>query len=50
MLGGHDMDYKKIIIDMVENIENLDYLKKIYDFVLVPHRLEQLRKNEEKGD
>lgn len=38
------MDYKKMIIEMVEKIENEKYLKKIYDFVLVPFKRERKKR------
>lgn len=42
------MDYKKEIIEMVEEIENIDYLSKIYHYIIVKYRkdLEQRKKRE----
>ena len=35
------MDYKKELIKMIEEIENEEYLKKIYYYVSVPYRKEK---------
>lgn len=40
-------DYKKRIIEMVEEIENPDYLFKIFHYILAKHRREN--NNEETG-
>lgn len=35
------MDYKKMIIEMLEEIDNEDYLFKIYHYVLAKYRREE---------
>lgn len=35
------MNYKKIIIEMVQNMDNEDYLFKIYHYVLAKYRREK---------
>ncbi len=32
------MDYKKMIIEMLEEIDNEDFLFKIYHYILAKHR------------
>ena len=35
------MDYKRKIIEMIEKMENEEYLKKIYYYILYPYELEK---------
>lgn len=44
------MDYKKMIIDMVEKIENKKVLEIIYDFVIVPYNKENSKRNGKRGN
>lgn len=44
----NELDYKKQIINMVEKIENLDYLFKIYHYILAKYRKEV--RSKESGD
>ncbi len=41
------MDYKRLIIEMLEKINNQDYLFKIYHYILAKYRRDQ---KEEEGD
>lgn len=36
--GGFIMDYKKMIIEMLEEIDNEDFLFKIYHYILAKYR------------
>lgn len=40
------MDYKKLIIEMVEKMSNKDYIFKIYHYILAKYR----REKKESGD
>lgn len=44
--GWENMNYKKEIMNMVEKIQNEDYLKKIYDFVSVPYEKDKKERGE----
>jgi len=35
------MDYKKVIIEMIEKMNNKDFLRKIYHYVLAKYRREE---------
>lgn len=39
------MDYKQMIIEMVERINNEEALKIIHDFIMVPYKREISKKN-----
>lgn len=39
------MDYKKMIIEMVEKIESEEALEIIHDFVIVPYNRENYKKS-----
>lgn len=41
------MDYKKMIVEMIERINNEEALKIIYDFVTVPYNKVKLEKEGE---
>lgn len=41
------MDYKQKIIEMVEKINNQDYLFKIYHYILAKYRRDYKEKEEE---
>jgi len=43
------MDYRKLIIEMVQKMKNQDYLKRIYSFVKVKYEKENLRKEGEQA-
>ena len=34
-------DYKKLIMEMLAEINNELYLKKIYDYIIVPYKIEK---------
>lgn len=42
MNGRKKMDYKKMIIDMVNQINNKEALKIIHDFVMIPYNRTKL--------
>lgn len=46
MSNFNQKDYTQEIIEMVKKIKNTEYLRKIYNYIVVPYELEQ--KKEEK--
>lgn len=44
------MDYKKMIIEMLEEIDNEDYLFKIYHYVLAKYRREEEKNGLQEND
>lgn len=43
--GGNDKDYKKLAVEMIQNMDNEDCLFKIYHYILVKHRREEKPEN-----
>lgn len=35
-----EKNYKQLIMEMIADINNELYLKKIYDYIIVPHKME----------
>lgn len=42
------MDYKELIIDMINQISDSDVLQKIYHYTLIKYRREQEKKDTQK--
>lgn len=43
--GENDKDYKKLAVEMIQNMDNGDCLFKIYHYILAKHRREEEFKN-----
>ncbi|WP_274420360.1 hypothetical protein [Blautia sp. XA-2221] len=43
--GGNDKDYKKLAVEMIQNMDNEDCLFKIYHYILAKHRREEKPEN-----
>lgn len=43
------MDYKKMIIEMIQKMENVEFLRKIYDFIQIPYERELREQAKEKN-